>query len=94
MDFDRFTLAERGNRLGFDTRGLKRESDFVFQVVLPAQGLLLRAIRIHDGFVLDAILANRIFFEFLHRFAARMRRTEARPIFNCRAMAALLVPAR
>src|SRR5437867_6321663 len=35
--------------------GLDGESDFVLQVVIPAQGLLLRSVSVHDEFVLDAV---------------------------------------
>ena len=54
LDFHRFALAERRNRLGHDALGLEGEADFVLQVVIPAQGLLFRSIRVHDRFVLDS----------------------------------------
>ena len=66
--------------------GLDRESDFVLQVVIPAQGLLLRSVSVHDEFVLDAVLSEGILFTFRHRrhssFGARIRCTEVRPIFR------------
>src|SRR5581483_1118656 len=83
-----FTLEEGRNRLGSATFGLEREADFVLQVVIPAQGLLLRPIRVHNGFVLDTVLSNWISFGLLHHFAATMRRTDARSICNRRAISA------
>src|SRR5437667_9264354 len=44
--------------------GLDRESDFVLQVVIPVQGLLLRSVSVHDDFVLDAVLSEGSFLRF------------------------------
>src|SRR5437870_29693 len=65
-DFDLFSFEEGRNRLDGDTLGLERESDFVLQVVIPAHGLLLRSIGIHDGFVLDSGLSHGVPFGFGH----------------------------
>ena len=54
--------------------GLDRESDFVLQVVIPAQGLLLRSVSVHDEFVLDAVLSEGILFTFRHRRHSSFRR--------------------
>ena len=35
--------------------------DFVFQIVIPAQGLLFRS-GIDDSFVVDSVFTNRVFF--------------------------------
>ena len=72
----------------------KETSDFVFEIVIPAHGLLFRPIGVHDGLVVDAVFPDRVFLRFFHDFAARMRRTEVRPIPRRRAISALLTPAR
>jgi hypothetical protein len=79
-NFDGFPYAERRSRRDPNALGLEREADLVLQIVIPAQGLLLWSVRIHDGFVLDAVFPNRIFLWFLHRFVTTIRRTEVRPI--------------
>src|ERR1700722_8909082 len=98
LNFHRLSFEERRNRLGRDTRGLKRESDFVLQVVVPTHGLLLRAISIHHNLIVDSLLPHRVPFEFCHCsyfcLAARIRRTEVRPMFRRRAISDLLMPAR
>jgi len=66
-DFDPFTLKDGGNRLGPATFGLEREADFVLQVGIPAQGLLLRPISVHNRIVADSVLSHRVPFGFGHR---------------------------
>ena len=57
-DLDGFTFPERRDDLRSQALRLERETDFVFQVVIPAQGLLIRT-GIDDGFVVDAVFLDR-----------------------------------
>jgi hypothetical protein len=66
-DFDAFTFEERRDRLGPHTSGFEREADFVLQIVVPAQGLLLRSISVHNRFVVDPILSHLVSSGFGHR---------------------------
>jgi hypothetical protein len=62
---------------------------------MPANDLLFWPVGIRDGFVMNSVLADRIFGWFLHGcFADSIRRTEVRPISRRRAISALLIPAR
>ena len=92
--FDSFSFAERRDDFGSDALGLKGESDFVIEIVIPAHRLLFRRVGVHDGLVVDAVFPDRVFLRFFHGFAARIRRTEVRPICNRRAISDLLTPAR
>src|ERR1700691_5885928 len=92
-DFDSVPLAERRDDFGSDALGLERESDFVIEIVIPAHRLLFRPVSVHDGLVVDAVFPDRVFLRFFHGFAARIRRTEVRPISSRRAISALLTPA-
>jgi hypothetical protein len=69
------------------------KTDFVFQIAIPAQGLLVWS-GIDNGFVVDSVLPNEISLASVHDFAARIRRTEVRPICNRRAISDWLTPAR
>src|ERR1039458_3542197 len=86
-------LPERRYEFGSDALGLKREPDFVFQVVVPSHGLLFRPICVRDGFVVNSVLSDRVFVGLFHGFAFRIRRTEVRPIRSRRAISALRTPA-
>ena len=61
---------------------------------MPSHDLLFRPIGVGDGFVVDAVLSDRVSFGSLHDFAPRIRRTEVRPICRRRAISDLLTPAR
>src|SRR5664279_6388645 len=93
QDFNVFTFPERRDDLRSQALRLERESDFVFQVVIPAQGLLFRS-GIHDSFIVDSVLPDRVLSGVLHRIASRTRRMEVRPICSRRAISDLLTPAR
>ena len=70
------------------------ESDFVIEVAMPSHDLLFGPIGVGDGFVVNAILPNRISLGSLHDFCPRIRRTEVRPICTRRAISDLLTPVR
>ena len=74
--------------------GLKRESDLVVEVAMPAHDLLFWPIGVGDGFVVNAVLPDGISLGSLHDFSLRIRRTEVRPICTRRAISDLLTPAR
>ena len=76
---DGFAFFERRDVLRGDTPCLEGEADFVFQVVIPAQRLLIRT-GIDDSFVVDAVFPHRVSLGSFHDFAPRIRRTEVRPI--------------
>ena len=65
-DFDSFLLDERRNHLGNDTLRLERESDFVLQVLIPAQGLLLRSLSVNHNLVVDSLLPDGVSLGFGH----------------------------
>src|SRR5438477_10034865 len=90
-DFNGFTSPERRDDLRSQALRLEWKTDFAFQVVIPAQGLLFRS-GIDDSFVVDSVFPDRVFSGFLHRFGPRMRRTEVRPICSRRAISDLLTP--
>ena len=68
-DFYRFSFPQRRSGLNADALRLERKMDLVFEVVIPAHGLLFRAIRVDDRFVLDSLFPNGIFSAFGHRAA-------------------------
>jgi hypothetical protein len=75
LDFDGFPLPERGYDFGRDALGLKRESDFVIEVVIPPNDLLFRSLIIAftmASFV-DSVLPDGVFLGFLHREAIRSK---------------------
>ena len=41
---------------------LEREADLIFQIVVPAHGLFLGSIGIHDDFLVDTLLPDGIAF--------------------------------
>ena len=59
-DLDGFAFPERRDDLRSQTLRLERETDFVFQVVIPAQRLLIRS-GIDDSFVVDSVFPDRVF---------------------------------
>ena len=63
-------LPERRDDVGSDALGLKWESDFVIEVVIPPHDLLFRPISVHDGFVVNSVLSDGVSLGFLH--AVRM----------------------
>src|SRR5437764_1231060 len=91
-DLNGFTFPERRDDLRSQALRLEWKTDFAFQVVIPAQGLLFRS-GIDDSFVVNSVFADRVFSGFLHRFGPRTRRTEVRPICGRRAISDLLTPA-
>jgi hypothetical protein len=68
--------------------------EFAFHMVITAYRLLFRPVGIHDGFLMDPVLPNRISAGLLHRAVPRMRRTEVRPTLRRRTISALLTPDR
>ena len=66
QDFDGLALPERRTRVCGDAFRRERETELAFEVLIPAHCLLFRSC-IDDGFVLDAVFANRIFSAFGHR---------------------------
>src|SRR5262249_24636182 len=52
---------------------LKREAEFIFQIVVPPHGLLFRPVSVYDGFVVDSIFADTIFSGFLVHLCVSMR---------------------
>ena len=92
QDLNGFTFPERRDDLRSQALRLEWETDFVLQVVIPAQGLLFRS-SIDDSFVVDSVFPDRVFSGFLYRFAPRTRRTDVRPICSLRAISDLVVPA-
>ena len=89
--FDSVSFAERRDDFGSDALGLEGESDFVIEIVIPAHRLLFRPVGVHDGLVMDAIFPDRVFLQFFHGFAFRMRRSDVRPICNRREISDLLM---
>src|SRR5450759_386586 len=63
-DFDRLSLSEWRNHHGRDALGLKGETQFVFEVVIPAHDLLFGPISVDDGFVPDSLLSNAVLSRF------------------------------
>jgi hypothetical protein len=59
-DFDRFSLAERRDHLGYDTPSREGKLDFVLQVVIPATSLFFGSIGVDDDFVVDAFFADAV----------------------------------
>ena len=53
-------LSQRRDYFGSDAFCLEREADLVFQIVVPAHGLFLGPIGIHDDFLVDALLPDGI----------------------------------
>ena len=60
-NLDGFTFPERRDDLGSPARCLERETDFVFQVVMPPHHLLFRSVGVHDGFVVNTVFPDRVF---------------------------------
>ena len=60
-DLNGFTFPEWRDHLRSQALRLERETDFVFQVVIPAQGLLFRS-GIDDSFVVDSVFPDRGLF--------------------------------
>jgi hypothetical protein len=60
--------ATFGTRLWFwvFTPGLKWKSDLVIELVVPPHHLFFRPIRVHDGLIVDTVLAHKIFLRPLH----------------------------
>jgi hypothetical protein len=75
-DLNGFTLFERRDDLRSPALRLERETYFVFELVIPAQGLLFWS-GIDDGFVVDSVLPDGISLG-VHDFAPWIRRTEVR----------------
>src|SRR3954454_11226915 len=93
QDLGSFAFPERrGGVRGYTPRP-EWETDFAFQIVIPAHRLLFWT-SIDDRFVVNAVFPQRISLGFSHDFAPRMRRTEVRPICRHRAISDLLMPAR
>ena len=65
-NFDRFAFPQRRDCFGSDAFCLEREVDLIFQIVVPAHGLFLGPIGIHDDFLVDAFLPNGIAFALCH----------------------------
>src|SRR5262249_49992007 len=93
QDLGGFSFPERRDGVCGDTPRPERETDFAFQIVIPAHCLFIRT-GIDDSFVVDAVFPHRISLGPSHDFAPRMRRTDVRPICRCRAISDLLMPAR
>jgi hypothetical protein len=93
QDLSGFTFPERRDGLRCDAPRRERKTDFAFQIVIPAHGLLFRT-GIDDRFVMDAVFPHKISLGSFHDFAPRIRRTEVRPICTRRAISDLLTPAR
>jgi len=62
-DLDDFTFPEGRDDLHSQALRPEGKTDFVFQVVIPAQGLLFRS-SIDDSFVVDSVFADRVFADF------------------------------
>jgi len=92
-DLDDFTFPEGRDDLHSQALRPEGKTDFVFQVVIPAQGLLFRS-SIDDSFVVDSVFADRVFAGFFSLLRPQKRRTEVRPISSRRAISDLLTPAR
>src|SRR3954465_6390422 len=74
QDLGSFTFPERrGGVRGYTPRP-ERETDFVFQIVIPAHCLLFWT-SIDDRFVVNAVFPQTISLGFSHDFAPRMPRT-------------------
>src|SRR3954467_1719555 len=79
QDLGSFAFPERrGDVRGYTPRP-ERETDFAFQIVIPAHCVLFWT-SIDDRFVVDAVFPQRISLGSSHDFAPRMRRTEVPPI--------------
>jgi hypothetical protein len=76
----KISFFEGRNEVRDDALCLEREADFVFQVVIPTHRFLFRSVSVHDGFVMDAVFADRVFGSLSHRLASRIRRTEVRAV--------------
>jgi len=63
-DLNGFTFFQWRDHLRSQTLRLEQETDFIFQVVIPAQGLLLWS-GIDDGFVVDAVFPDRVWLRGL-----------------------------
>ncbi len=68
--FDGFSLAERRHHLGCNAASRERETDFVVQVVIPAESLLFRPIGVDDDFIVDSFLAEAVSLGLGHGFLA------------------------
>ncbi len=66
-NFDGLSFSEWGNHFGSDAFGLERKVYFVFQIVIPAHGALLRAIRIDHDLVLDSFFSGVILLGSRHK---------------------------
>jgi integrase len=66
LNCDSLSLAQWRNHFRGNTPGLKWEPDLVLEVVIPPHNLFFPPIRIHDDFIVDAILSYPFFLWPLH----------------------------
>lgn len=59
-------LRSGGDCFDGDAPGREGKLNFVFQVVIPAEGLFFWPIGVHDGLVVDAFFADAVFAQFGH----------------------------